>query len=117
MTNINLHAHVSTSSRDCDGPMYREYVETLTDADRLAIVAANGINDFTDLEFKARILSFHVSFHSEFGVTVRMDADGFQVSEPTDEGHRSSEVTWCENEGCDPNARWQRDVYAEAMGY
>lgn len=113
----NLHAHVSTASADCDGPMYRDYVTALNDDERAMHEQANGVNDFHDLTFKERVLGNHVSFHSEFGVTVKVGEDGFTMSEQTDEGYRSAEVRWCEDEDCDPNAASQRDVFAEMMGY
>ena len=105
-----LHAHVSTASSDCDGPMYRSYVSEMNDDERC--------NDqYGDLEFKQRILGNHVSFHSEFGVNVEVSAEGFVTHELTDEGYRSADVTWCEDEACDPNAATQRDIFAEQMGY
>lgn len=109
MTN-NLHAHVATASSDCDGPMYRDFVQEMNDEERT--------NDqYGDLAFKERILGNHVSFHSEFGVEVKVSAHGFVTSEQTDEGYRSADVTWCEDEECDPNAASQRDIFAEQMGY
>lgn len=113
----SLHAHMSTASRDCDGPMYRDYVEALNDDERAEHERANGVNDFHDLNFKARILAGAVFFSAEFGATVNITPEGFTYNEPTDEGHRSVEVRWCEDESCDPNAYTQRDVYAEMMGY
>lgn len=110
----NLHAHVSTASSDCDGPMYHEYVSTLNDAERAMHEKAQGVNDFHDLEFKARILSNHVSFHSN--TRVEVDERGFTTHEQTDEGYRSAEVRWCEDD-CNTDARSQRDVFAEQMGY
>jgi len=103
-----LHAHVSTASSDCDGPMYREYVSIMNGDERKS--------DFPDLEFKARILSNHVSFHSEAGVQARIFDGGFETQEQTDEGYRSADVRWCEDE-CDEAEAWQRDVFAEQMGY
>lgn len=114
---ISLHAHVSTASSDCDGPFYRDYVTTLN-ADEIAEhERAQGINDFHDLHFKERVLGNHVSFHPFFNVKVEVDVHGFVMHEQTDEGYRSAEVRWCEDEDCDPNASSQRDVYAEMMGY
>lgn len=110
MTNTNsLHAHVDTAARDCDGPVYRDWVETMTDGERAS--------DFPDLDFKARILSNHVSFSPADKVTVTVREDGFVMEEATEEGFRSAEVRWCEDEDCDPDKRGQRDVYAELMGY
>ena len=111
----NLHAHVSTASRDCDGPLYRDWVESLNDDERAMHEKANGVNDFHDLYFKERILGNHVSFHAE--CEVHVFPAGFRVSEPTDEGYRSAEVIWCEVESCDPHESSQRDIYAEMMGY
>lgn len=113
----HLHAHVSTASADCDGPMYRDYVTELNDDEIAEHEKAQGVNDFHDLHFKERVMGNHVSFHSEFGVTVKVDAEGFTMHEQTDEGYRSAEVRWCEDESCDPRAYSQRDVFAEMMGY
>lgn len=119
MSNFTLHAHVATASRDCDGPMYRDYVEAAND---LEIAEHNegearGYNNFADLTFKARILAGQVSFSPDVSVKVEVTVHGFTTSEPTEEGYRSSEVRWCEDADCDPNAASQRDVYAEQMGY
>lgn len=113
----NLHAHVSTASRDCDGPLYDEWVTSLNDDEIAEHDQAQGVNDFHDLHFKERVLGNHVSFHTEFGVTVKVTAEGFSMHEQTDEGYRSAEVYWCEDEDCDPNAYSHRDIYAEMMGY
>lgn len=112
----NLHAHVDTYAVDCDGPLYRSWVEKLNDEEIAEHVAAQGVNDFHDLHFKARVLSNHVSFHSEGWVTVKVTAQGFTMEEPTDEGCRAAEARWCEDE-CELDERSQRDVYAEMMGY
>jgi hypothetical protein len=110
-----LHAHVDTAAADCDGPMYRTYVESLNDSERAMHDAANGVNDFHDLVFKERVLGNHVSFHGR--VTVEVHPHGFNSHEITDEGYRSADVRWCEDESCDPHAASQRDVFAEQMGY
>lgn len=113
----SLHAHVSTAAADCDGPMYRDYVTELNDDEVAEHERANGVNDFHDLHFKERVLGNHVSFHTEFGCKVEVTAEGFTAHEQTDEGYRSAEVRWCEDESCDPRAYSQRDVFAEMMGY
>jgi hypothetical protein len=112
----NLHAHVNTASADCDGPHYSDYVVSLTDEEVAEHENAGGINDFHDLHFKSRVLDHIVSTHAEGGV-LKVDPSGLDWHEPQDEGYRAACVTWCEDEGCDPNARGQRDVYAEQMGY
>lgn len=105
-----LHAHVATAAADCDGTMYREWVACPNDAER-----AN--ESWGDMLFRERMLTNHVSLHTEYGVSVKVTADGFEMHETTDEGHRVAEVRWCEDEECDPNSYSQRDVYAEMMGY
>ena len=108
MTNT-LHAHVSTFARDCDGGHGSDYIAEMNDDERAS--------EWPDLDFKARILSNHVSFHSEFGVEVKADSKGFQMWERTDEGHRGAEVRWCEDATCDLSAGSVFDEYAEAAGY
>jgi hypothetical protein len=112
-----LHAHVSTAAADCDGPMYRTYVESLNDSERAMHDAANGVNDFHDIVFKERVLGNHVSFCPDGSVRVNVRKEGFNMSEATEEGYRSADVRWCEDADCDPNAASQRDVFAEQMGY
>jgi hypothetical protein len=97
--------------------MYRDYVTEMNDDEIAMHEQANGVNDFSDFEFKSRVLSNHVSWSPLVHVDVRVTEDGFTTSEQTDEGGRSAEVRWCEDESCDPNAASQRDVYAEMMGY
>ncbi len=112
----NLHAHVSTFSRDCDGGHGDEYITRLN-ADELAEHArANGVNDFHDLNFKERVLGNIVSFHPEQDAEVHITREGFRYSEPTDEGFRSAEVTWCEEE-CEAPRNTVYDEYARAAGY
>lgn len=113
----HLHAHVSTASADCDGPLYRDYVTELNDVEIAEHERANGINDFHDLHFKERVLASHVSFSPVDNAIVTVAEWGFSTHEPTEEGYRSAEVRWCEDESCDPRAYSQRDVYAEMMGY
>lgn len=115
MTN-NLHAHVSIASADCDGPIYRDYVEVFNDAEVAEREAAQGINDFSDLHFMNRVLTNVCGPYAVHQMTVKMDGDGFEFSEQTEEGYRSGEVRWCHDE-CDTDARGYRDVYAEQMGY
>lgn len=106
---MTLHAHVSISARDCDGGHGHDFVAMMNDEERMS--------QFADLEFKGRILSDHVSFHSEFGVTVKVDEDGFDMHEPTDEGYRAASIRWCEDETCDDTQSSQYDEYAELAGY
>lgn len=114
---IALHAHIDTFSQDCDGPMYREYTVFLTDEEKAKSAAADGVNDFTDIEFRRRILGEQVSVYAvEHGLKMEADATGFRWQEQTDEGSRGGEVRWCHDESCDESYS-QRDVFAEMMGY
>jgi hypothetical protein len=116
MTNT-LHAHVSTASSDCDGPFYREYVDTFNVTELEERAAANGVNDFSDIHFMNRVFTNNCGpYGVEHGMRITVTNDGFDWYEDTDEGCRSGEVRWC-HEDCDPRAAWQRDVFAEQMGY
>lgn len=112
----SLHAHVARASADCDGPMFDEYTMTLSDEEVAEHEKAQGVNDFHDLHFKSRVLDSVVSFHPDAEAEVRITADGFRYHEPTEEGYRQTEVTWCEDD-CDTGETSHRDVYAEMMGY
>ena len=111
-----LHAHISTAQSDCDGPTYDSWVVTFNEDERNEHIAATerGYNDFSEYSFKERILGNAVSFHGNGQVNIH--PDGFNYFENTDEGYRSAEVRWCEDD-CDTNERTHRDVFAEQMGY
>lgn len=114
--NKNLHAHVSTASADCDGPMYRNYVEVFNDAEIAETEAAQGVNDFSDIHFMQRVMMNVASPYAVHQMTVKVDEQGIEVSEQTEEGYRNASVVWCRDE-CDTEFHSQRDVYAEAMNY
>lgn len=115
MTNT-LHAHVSTAAADCDGPMYRDYVEVFNDAETAEHEAAQGVNDFSDIHFMQRVMMNVASPYAVHQMTVKVDDSGIEVSEATEEGYRNASVVWCRDD-CDTEARGQRDVFAEQMGY
>jgi hypothetical protein len=105
-----IHAHVETSATDCDGPLYQSY-----------IMQANEGED--EYGFKSRILMALVSWSYDNRVVFDsgeddgFDWDSITVDYDHDEGHFHGEARTCRNEDCDPDARTQRDVYAEMMGY
>lgn len=115
----NLHAHVSTYARDCDGGHGNEYTVGFNDSETAEHVNADGVNDFSDIHFMERVmLSVASPYAVEYGMTVKVDDSGIEVHEATDEGFRGAEVRWCRDEECDPN--WQGpvyDEYAEMDGY
>lgn len=112
----NIHAHVDTVSADCDGPMYRSYVETYSDVELDEQREANGVNDFSDIHFMERVLLSVASPYAAHQMTVKIDDDGIDVHEDTEEGFREANVRWC-REDCNTAKRTQRDVFAEQMGY
>ena len=116
MNTNTLHAHVSTSGSDCDGRVTDEYVTTMNQDELDHSARARGINDFSDLMFKARVLSNHVSFSPLDKVQVEVSENGFTMYEVTEEGCRTAEVIWCEDE-CDGSVASHTDLYAEMMGY
>jgi hypothetical protein len=101
-----LHAHISQSSRDCDGDYSSGYLVSITDAEMAGA--------FPDLVFKERILVHVARFHSV--AELRVSPLGLEWYEDTEEGFNRTSVTWCEDD-CTIPAPWQRDHRAEAAGY
>ena len=104
-TASNLHAHVETESRDCDGMYTSGYVAAMTTLERN--------EEFSDLVFKDRVITGIISVHA-YG-TLTVTPDGVTWGESTEEGYRRVEATWC-SDTC-PGSSWQRDHTAEAAGY
>ena len=115
MTN-NIHAHVSTASADCDGPQYSSRVEVFNDEERAEQERAQGVNDFSDIHFMERVFMSVASPYAVHQMTVKVDEEGIDVHEQTEEGYRSAEVRWCRDD-CDLEETSYRDVYAEMMNY
>jgi len=101
-----VHAHVSTSSRDCDGDYSGGHVDELTLEERC--------DQFGDLHFKERVLGNVVTLHG-YG-DLKVTPEGLEWHEQTEEGYRAASVRWCEDE-CAEERPWQRDHRAESMGY
>lgn len=104
--NKNLHAHVSTFSRDCDGSYSYDYVVGFNDDERAEQVRAyfngvmrgydEGVNDFSEIHFMNRVLTNLCSpYGVEHGSTVAIGESGFEYRETTDEGYRQGEAEWC----------------------
>jgi hypothetical protein len=87
-----LHAHSSTSSRDCDGDYTSGHVYEMTLEERC-----------------------YDSLHSLHG-TLTVTEDGLEWYEQTEEGYRAASVRWCDDD-CPDERSWQRDHRAESMGY
>jgi hypothetical protein len=103
---FRLHAHVETSSRDCDGDYSGGHTDEMTTQERC--------DQFGDLHFKERVLGNVVTLHGEG--TLEVSPSGLHWHEQTEEGYRRADVTWCEDE-CEDERPWQRDHRAEAAGY
>lgn len=101
----DLHAHVETDARDCDGRYSQGYVLEKTTLERA--------DDLGDYSFKTRVLAGVVSIHGSG--TLSVTPDGLSWHEDTDEGYHRAEVRWCEDE-CE-DCTWQRDHTAEREGY
>lgn len=114
--NNRLHAHVSTSAADCDGRVHNEYVATFSPDEIAERDAADGVNDFSDIHFMQRVMMNVASPYAVHQMTVKVDEDGIDVNEQTEEGYRSANVRWCHDD-CDTDERGHRDEYAEMMGY
>lgn len=111
------HAHIATASADCDGPMYRDYTVFVSDEMKAKSAAANGVNDFWEIDFRNSILTSQVSLYAvAHGLHMTATEAGFEWYEDTEEGYRSGEVRWCDDANCGESYS-QRDIYAELMGY
>ena len=101
-----LHAHMSGSSRDCDGTYSQGHVYEMTTQEKA--------DQFGDLQFKDRVITNIITLHG-YG-TLTVTPAGASWSEQTDEGYRAVDILWCEDD-CPNERSWQRDHRAEAMGY
>lgn len=101
-----VHAHVVQNSRDCDGDYEHTHVDRPSAIERTA--------EFGDLDFKARVMAYIVSFHVNGLLSVT--PDGLLWNQDTEEGYTRTVVNWCEDEACS-DRRTQRDFRAESMGY
>ena len=110
---MNLHAHVDSTTVDCDGPTHTTYSVGLNESE-VAESQKDG-NDFSDIHFMHRVMMRVVSVFA-IGATVRIDKNGFDYSEATEEGHIQVAVRWCASD-CDLEMSSYRDVYAEGMNY
>jgi hypothetical protein len=114
---MDLHAHIYSAARDCDGLYTRDYIMEPNDDER---TGEGGWNWFGDLDFKSRVLNHVVSMYGLGGtLTVTTLDDGMahlEWSEATDEGYRIVEATFCED-NCDLGESHYRDHTAEAAGY
>lgn len=101
----NLHAHVESESRDCDGMYSQGHVAAMTTLEMN--------EEFPDLVFKDRVITGIISV-SGYG-SLNVTPHGVFWDESTEEGYRRVDVTWC-NDTC-TGSSWQRDHTAEAAGY
>jgi hypothetical protein len=116
---MTLHAHISTASADCDGPMYRDYVMSLNEAELAE--SQQDENDFSDIAFRERVMC-HLVHMTGGRATLVVDsepggwAERMACHQDTEEGYRSGEAVFCTDD-CDEDEHSQRDVFAEQMGY
>lgn len=114
-TKSNLHAHVSTYAVDCDGPISRDYVRTMTPEEQNS--------DHGDMDFRDRVLCSIVSTYTCWDGTLRVQSDEMNGltktldwTETTEEGGRTAHAQFCEDD-CDTEESGYRDHRAESMGY
>ena len=103
----SLHAHFDTASRDCDGLYTHDWIEPIRE-------------DEDDLDFHNRIVSLVVNTYSlmeNAELKVERVAGDVRMTwtEPTEEGFRSTEATFCTDD-CELVSHF-RDHTAEAAGY
>jgi hypothetical protein len=97
--------------------MYDSYVVSFNDDEIAERIAAEGVNDFSDIHFMNRVFVNEAGPYAVESAQIEITKHGFSYAEQTDEGYRSAEVRWCEDEDCDIHERSHRDVFAERMGY
>ncbi len=105
---MNIHAHVTTRSQDCDGEYRSGYTYFLTSEEQAS--------EFADIEFKERVISSVVSVYATQG-TLEITPNRVDWHQITDEGYQSSVAEWCEDETCEGAKAWHRDLSAEAANY
>lgn len=104
----HFHAHVQTVSRDCDGEYRSGHTTDVMTVEEM--LDAHG-----DYLFKKRVASWVVDLNSDGLLTVT--EDGLDWRQSTEEGYRTTDVTWCEDEGCVDQQSYWRDMTAERAGY
>lgn len=86
----NITAHMSGEATDCDGKHYSEADYPMNEEEKT--------EEFGDLNFFDRIMSYTVSTHAESGrLNIRQDENGlpvFEWNERTDEGYSHKYVTF-----------------------
>lgn len=115
MTN-SLHAHFESYTTDCDGPITREYVLTMTDDEK-----TDGMGD---LHFCERVLCSVANVYGLFRRgTLRIECEDegsdektLTWNEVTEEGTRHVVARICSDD-CDTGETTYRDHRAEAAGY
>jgi hypothetical protein len=122
-----LHAHVDSSSRDCDGPLDRFHVTRPVDLrplDREVIAIGTRWWEHVDTsDFWSKMVEIQVYPYADDGeATMSITSDGhglytFTQARPTDEGFHHEITRLCRDEDCAYERSGQRDYYAEAAGY
>lgn len=107
-----LHAHIDRSSTDCDGPHEDHHVTRPNDSVRYG----PGNDSVDEYRFKSKIVQW-MPKHFADGGSLIIRSNGAAWYAPTDEGYELEEVRWCEEPACAYDKGWQRDIFAEQMGY
>ena len=104
---LTLHAHVDHGGTDCDGPLEHH-----------AVVRPNSTHEVvsSEYDFKSRVVRWMPKYFMPGG-SLTIEDHGAYWTAPTDEGHEYQDVRWCEDPACAYADSWQRDVFAEEMGY
>lgn len=122
-----IHVHVSTHERDCDGPLYRDWVVVPDPKPTPEYVRPQADYD-DDATWEAYLLGrinvFAEEIHIRTEVRKVEDDEGnerylrsAEWGGPTEEGHYHEQHEACINPTCNLQGYRQRDVYAEQMGY
>lgn len=108
-----LHAHIETESVDCDGPVTRNYILTMTDKE--------SADTFGDIDFHKRVAAEMVTSYGLFQagrllVTKTEHFVTLEWFEEAEEGVRHRVATICDDD-CDLLETVYQDHRAEEAGY
>lgn len=112
----NLHVHVYSQSRDCDGVYDRTWERWF---DHVDSIQGDFMPDISFHEWVVNAISSPYSFDIKAVMTFTRDQKGrkvYEYTETTEEGYYSAKAVICE-EDCEPEGSTFRDHTAESMGY
>jgi hypothetical protein len=113
---LTIHAHQDRASSDADGPHEDHVVTRPNSTIRVYSEETKGSPNLVEYAFRRKTVQWMVDHQSVGGVLIIEDHGAYWRT-PTDEGYSAVEVTWCTDPSCAYQGGWQRDLFAEQMGF